>query len=93
MADDKPKKIETRFGESAKPYRSKFRVKALQIVLEGAKPEDVFKVPIGDRTMDASAGDYVVELEDGRLELWKQDRFEREFELEPAPGRTIEVEL
>ena len=85
---------ERKFEENAKQYRSRFRCTAQQIVLEGAKPEDIINVTLPDgHQVKTHAGDYIVKLEDGRFEHWVKDHFERELELEPAPGRTFEVKL
>lgn len=92
METDKPQ-VNLDFATNAKPYRSKFKAKALQLAVPDAKDGDTIKIPINGRAMAARPGDYVVQLEDGRLELWDRDRFEREFELEAPAGRTIEVDL
>jgi hypothetical protein len=83
---------ERSFDEKAKAYRSKFRCTAQQVVVEGAKPEDLINVTMPDgRSVKVHNGDYIVKLEDGRYEPWAQDHFERE--LEDEPGKVFEVKL
>jgi len=85
--------------KDAPTYRSKFTVQAQRIVLEGAKPDDEIEVPINGRIYTAHVGDYIVLLDDNRLELWTADRFEREFETRETdkspekPGRRIRFEV
>ena len=70
--------------ESAKRYRSSFRAKARQIEIEGAElGEDVIVELEPGKTIDAKNGDYIVELEDERVERWERTHFEREMEPEP----------
>lgn len=75
-------------------YRSKFQVKAWRVEMEGAGPDDTISVTLNGKKASMRLGDYLVEVDaDHRLEHWTKDRFEREFELEQAPGRELHLEL
>jgi hypothetical protein len=75
-------------------YRSKFQVRAWRIEYEGASSEDTITVDLAGKKVSTHLGDYLVEVDaDHRLEHWTKERFEREFELEQAPGRELHLEL
>lgn len=73
-------------------YRSRFRVRAQRIAPEGATiGSPVRFMDDAGKAMSGKVGDYLVELEDGRLEFWTPDRFERELEIQEV--QAIDLEL
>jgi len=73
-------------------YRSRFRCRAQRIAPEGVPIGAPVSVPLEEgRTLKGKIGDYLVELDDGRLEFWTPDRFDREMELDAAPAVELEV--
>lgn len=73
-------------------YRSRMRVRANRIAPEGVPVGSPVQTPdAGGKMVKGRIGDYLVELDDGRLEFWGPEHFEREMELEDAAPLTLEV--
>jgi hypothetical protein len=83
--------------DETKPFRSKHRVVAWEIAIEGAKLGDTVDLTVGpDKVIAAKVGDYVVPTEGGELEHWKREDFRREFEADavapPKAGHKLELD-
>lgn len=71
--------------EKAPRYQSSLRVRAELVTPELLEGESEFEAEVDGQRLQGKVGDYVVQMPDGRLEVWAAEQFKREFELEKRP--------
>jgi hypothetical protein len=73
-------------------YRSRMKCRAQRVAPEGARLGAPVQFPdAAGKMIKGRIGDWLVELDDGRIEFWAADHFAREMELEDEAPLTLEV--
>lgn len=75
---------------TAPRYQSSLRVRAVLVTPDMLDGDNGFEAEVDGQRLEGKAGDYVVQMPDGRLEVWAGEQFEREFETEK---RTRELKI
>jgi hypothetical protein len=76
----------------AKTYRSTYKVKAIEVTQEMLEEDEDFTISAPQGELHGEPGDFIVQLPDGRIEVWEPTRFRKDFDVEQtkAPHR-IEI--